>query len=356
MRRDYHTVGTVRVLLLCPYARGSRLGNRLTAVRWRKVIASLGHRAAITTGIPRVRYDVLVALHARRSAAAVRWSRATHPERPIVVALTGTDLYEDIHTDDNARRSLRLADRLVVLHDGAPSSVPRQWRHKVQVIRQSASPPGAVARKSQRSFDVAFVAHLRPEKAPLRAAREMRLVSARSRLRILHAGRALTDDMRRAADREQRSNARYRWLGELAPARALRLIARSRLLVLTSSSEGGANVLGEAIVSGTPVIATRIPAALAALGPDYPGLFPVRDTASLARLLERAEKDSFFLSDLARRTRARRALFSPAAERAAWRSLLAAIIVRPSSPRRGTPSLHDVHRAAATETRRRRST
>jgi putative glycosyltransferase (TIGR04348 family) len=301
---------------------GSRLGNRITAERWRRLIAETGHRAAVTTGIPRAPYDVLVALHAKRSAKAVRWSRAEHPERPIVVALTGTDLYRDILVDEEARLSLDLADRLVVLHERAPLAVPRAVRHKVHVIRQSAERAHAGTRRKNGAFEVAFVAHLRPEKDPLRAALAARLLPTSSRVRILHAGRALTRKLRRAAEHEQRSNARYRWLGEMAAADARALIARSRVLVLTSFSEGGANVLGEAIVAGTPVIASRIPATVAALGAGYPALFAPGDTAALARLVDRAERDAAFLARLGEHTRARRPLFTPSAERAAWRSLL----------------------------------
>jgi putative glycosyltransferase (TIGR04348 family) len=327
-------VTIVRVVLVCPFPVGSRLGNRVTAVRWRKLIAGMGHRVAVVTGIPLPGYDLLVALHAGKSAAAVLWSRTTHPDRPIVVALTGTDLYRDILVDPDARRSLRLADRLVVLHDRAPLAVPRAVRPKVRLIRQSADSPPVQLRKRTRTFDVALVAHLRPEKDPLRAAAAARRLPAASRVRIVHAGRALTDELERAAQREQRMNPRYRWLGELAPARARELIARSRLLALTSLSEGGANVLGEAIVSGTPVIASRIPASLAALGADYPAFFPVGDTAALARLLARAESDPAFLAELTRRVRARRHLFAVSAERAAWRSLLAEL--DPPASRRAT--------------------
>jgi len=319
----------MRVAIVCPFPTGSRLGNRVTAVRWRRILADLGHDARVLTGIPRVGYDVLVALHARRTADAVRWSRATHPDRPIVVALTGTDLYRDIRVDLEARRSLKHADRLLVLHDRAADELPAAVRHKVRLVRQSADPaPPPRAKKRSRPgarshFDVAFVAHLRPEKDPLRAAEAARLLPPTSRIRILHAGRALDDALRRAAEREERANPRYRWLGELAPAAARRLIASSRLMVLTSRMEGGANVLGEAIVSGTPVLASRIPAALSALGDDYPGLFEPGDGGALAMLLQRAESDARFRVRLERAVRARRRLFAPAAERAAWRSLLA---------------------------------
>jgi glycosyltransferase involved in cell wall biosynthesis len=139
---------------------------------------------------------------------------------------------------------------------------------------------------------------------------------------VLHAGRALDEEMQRAAQDEQRENARYRWLGELPPARARALIAQCRILALTSAMEGGANVLSEALAAGTPVLASRIPCTVALLGRDYPGLFPFGSTRALARLLARAERDPAFLRDLAARCRARRSLVTPAKERGAWRGLL----------------------------------
>src|SRR5262245_38579206 len=53
-----------------------------------------------------------VALHARRSFAAIACFRRLYPERPLIVALTGTDLYGDIRTSAEARESLELATRL----------------------------------------------------------------------------------------------------------------------------------------------------------------------------------------------------------------------------------------------------
>jgi putative glycosyltransferase (TIGR04348 family) len=313
----------VRVAIVCPFPTGSRLGNRITAVRWRSVLTGLGHQVSISTGVPRAGYDLLVALHAFKTADVVRWSRETHPQRPIVVALTGTDLSRDIHVHDEAMRSLELADRLVVLHDLASRELPRRVRSKVRVIRQSAEPARPRPHKAEGSFVVALVAHLREEKDPLRAALAARLLPPSSRVRIVHAGRALTNDWKRRAQAEQASNGRYRWLGEVSPARAKKGIAAARLMLLTSISEGGANVLGEAIVAGTPVVASRIPAAVSALGSAYPGLFPVGDTAALARLLTRAERDPAFLARLAQETRARRRLFARSTEERAWRSLLA---------------------------------
>ena len=314
----------MRFALVCPAPARSRLGNRVTALRWQSILRALGHRVTISCELPKARYDVLVALHAFRSAEAVRASRALHPRRPIVVALTGTDLYRDIRDRADAKRSLALADRLVVLHDGGPLALPRSLREKTRVIRQSCereSPGGPREGRVKATFDVALVAHLRPEKDPLRVAHAVRLLPADSRVRVLHVGRALTDELRRAAEDEMRSNPRYVWRGEVAGADARRLIARSEVLALTSIMEGGANVLGEAIAAGTPPIASRIPAAVSALGESYPALFRVGDTRGLARLLARAESDRSFLEELRRATRARRPLFAPSVERAAWRSL-----------------------------------
>jgi putative glycosyltransferase (TIGR04348 family) len=314
----------VRVVIVCPAPAGSRTGNRRTAERWARLLRSLGHGVRVVTALePGARDDVLIALHALHSADAVRRSRRGSPARPIVLALTGTDLARDIHTTRVARDTLRLADRLVVLHALARPEVPAAERSKVRVIHQSARSPRGRPGKATRTFDVAVVGHLRDVKDPLRTAQAARLLPASSRVRVLQAGRALDASMGRAARREQRENPRYRWLGELSPGRALRLIARAHLFVLTSKSEGGANVLGEAAMCGTPVVATRISAARSALGARYPGLFPVGDQAALARLMERAENDRRWRAYLARLVRGRRPLFSERRERDAWRALLA---------------------------------
>ena len=314
----------MRVALICPVPPGSRLGNRITALRWQRILRELGHRPFIATAHPSRDFDAMIALHARKSAEAVRVSRQTHPTRPIALALTGTDLYHDIHHDLAAQRSLQLADRLIVLHSGARRELPLRLRHKVLLVPQSAPKVRGKPRPpATDTFDVAVVAHMRKVKDPLRTARAARLLPADSRIRVLHAGRPLSDEMKRAALLEQQANPRYRWLGELPRWKARALIARSRLLAVTSEMEGGANVVSEALAADTPVIASRIPAMEAILGRSYPGLFPVGSTEALARLLSRAERDPAFLAELRRRCRARRGVVSPARERAALRRLLA---------------------------------
>lgn len=315
----------MRVLLVCPAPRGSRSGNRRTAERWSRLLRQLGHDVRIVFGElgTNLRADVLVALHARHSADAIARAHERMPPLPIVVALTGTDLSHDIHVDERAMRSLELADRLVVLHELAALEVPARHRDIVRVIRQSARAPAASVAKARGVFEVAVVSHLREVKDPLRTALAARRLPKTSRVRVVHAGAPLDRRLARAAATEQRTNPRYRWLGDISPARALRLIARAHLFVLTSHSEGGANVLGEAAMCGTPVLGSDISAVRAALGADYPGVFPAGDDVALAGLISRAETEPRWLADLGRRVRARRSLFAERRELAAWRELLA---------------------------------
>jgi putative glycosyltransferase (TIGR04348 family) len=321
----------MRVLLVCPAPRGSRSGNRRTAERWARLLRALGHRVRIVGELGTASPDVLVALHAGHSAEAVRLARERMPTLPIVVALTGTDLSHDIHVDDHAMHSLAIADRIVVLHELAPREVPARHRDRVRVIRQSARAPATPVAKARGVFEIAVVSHLRAVKDPLRAAAAVRSLPSTSRALVVHAGAPLDRKLGRAATIEARHNPRYRWLGDVSPARALRLIARAHVFVLSSVSEGGANVLGEAAMCGTPVLASDIPAVRAALGADYPGVFPVGDETALARLIARAETDRAWLTQLRRRVIARRSLFAERRELAAWRELLAELV---RSPRR----------------------
>src|SRR2546430_2157542 len=179
------------------------------------------------------------------------------------------------------------------------------------------------------TFDVCVIGHLRAEKDPFRAALAMRHLPADSSIRLLHVGRAMTPAMARRARAEMRRNARYRWLGERPGGATRALLARSRAMVLSSRLEGGANVVSEAVVSGVPVVASRIPGSVGLLGPDYPGYFPVGATRALAAVLRRMECAPAFYARLARACRRRAHLFAPAAEQRAWASLLCEVAPGP---------------------------
>jgi putative glycosyltransferase (TIGR04348 family) len=319
----------MKIFVACPAPPRSRKGNRVTAVRWAGILKDLGHRPTIGRTYDGWPCDLLIALHARRSAAAVRDFVNRDPRKPVIVALTGTDLYRDIHTSKMAEFAIGIADRLVVLQERGPDELPPGLRARTRVIYQSAVPTRSRPAPGRRFFEVCVLGHLRGEKDPFRAALALRLLPADSRIRLTHAGRALTAAMARRAAALMRREPRYHWLGEVSAGRARRLLARSRLLVLSSRMEGGANVLSEAIAEGVPVLASRIPGNVGILGGRYPGFFPVGDTAALARLLRRAETDPAFYARLQSGVSGLAPLVDPARERAAWASLLGELACPP---------------------------
>ncbi len=312
----------MKICLITPAPTYSRKGNRVTALRWARLLRELGHRVVIAEEYHGERCDVLVALHARRSHAAMVRFRHEYPELPLILALTGTDLYGDIHTDTSAQESLEMADRFVLLQPAGIEELSEHLRAKARVIYQSVTAPPGVFSPKKNVFELCVLGHLRPVKDPFRAAMAARQLPPSSRIQVVHVGGALTDDMKAEADAEASSNPRYRWLGELPRWRALRVLARSRVLVLTSQMEGGANAVSEAIACAVPVISSRISGSIGLLGEDYPGYFPVGDTQALTDLLLRVETDAAFYEALKTWCERLKPTFDPERERQSWECLL----------------------------------
>jgi putative glycosyltransferase (TIGR04348 family) len=307
--------------MVTPAPPRSLVGNRVTALRWSRLLGQLHHKVSIVEEYDGQACDLMVALHARKSARSIERLAEERPGTPVVLAMTGTDLYSSVRSCPMTKLSLELAAAVVVLQPEGLRELPDWARARARAILQSAEPVRALPPRRD-AFEVALLAHLRPVKDPFRAAMAARLLPAASRVRILHAGSALDPDLAPRARSEQATNARYRWLGGMPHWRARRVLARSRLMVITSRSEGGSNVLSEAIASGVPILSSRIPGSTGLLGADYPGLFAVGDTQGLASLLERTEKDADFRGALAAWCRKLAPLVEPARERKAWRDLL----------------------------------
>lgn len=319
----------MNISLITPAEARSRKGNRVTAIRWARILRGLGHRVAIEQEYHGQRSDLMVALHARRSHESIARFRRQHPTRPLVLALTGTDLYGDIHSDALAQQSLELASRLVTLQPLGIAELPEHLREKTRVLYQSATKPAGDFSPKHDVFEICVLGHLRPVKDPFRTALAARLLPASSRIQVLHLGAALEPEMQRQAHAEMAANPRYRWLGEVPRWKALRVLARSRLLVLTSLLEGGANVVTEAIAVAVPVISSRISGSIGLLGPDYAGYFPVGDTKALASLLERVERDTAFYDLLKTGCERLQPLVSPERERQSWECLLQELATTP---------------------------
>ena len=313
----------MKISLITPAYKQSLSGNRTTAVRWARILKDLGHRVDIALDYDDAPADAMVALHAWRSASSIARFRDLHPDRPLIVALTGTDIYRFIDSHRSVTLgSIALADRLVALHDLAGRAIPAKYRGKLHIIYQSALPLPRGRAPVSRHFDVCVIGHLRDEKDSMRTAYAARLLPESSKIRVSHLGRAHDQSWASKARAEMARNPRYRWRGEVPGWAVRRAFASTRLMVLSSKMEGGANVISEAVVAGVPVIASRIPGSVGLLGADYPGYYPVGDQRALARVLRRAEVDAGFLASLARACKARAPLFTPKREVAAWRKLL----------------------------------
>lgn len=264
---------------------------------------------------------MMIALHARRSHPSIERYAADYPQHPLVVALTGTDLYRDIHIDTLAHQSLELATFLVVLQGLGIQELEPRYRSKARVIYQSAEPV-RIEPPVKEFFDICVIGNLRAEKDPFRCALAAQLLPPTSRVRVTHVGRPYNEEFAEEARAHTASNPRYRWLGEVRRWKARRLLSRSRLLAQTSVMEGGANVISEALTTGVPVIGSSIPGNVGMLGENYPGYYEVGDEAALARLLHRVETDDAFYKTLKAGCAARRYLVLPERERAALESLV----------------------------------
>ena len=300
----------MRIALVTPAGPGMRNGNRHTALRWAAFLRSAGHRVEVTVQwSPDPRVEAMLALHARRSYPSIKTFSS---DRLLVVALTGTDVYRDIHESAEARESLELADRLIVLQPRAGAELPARLRKKVHVVVQSCASNLRHVPVSKK-FRVCVVGHLRAEKDPLRTLAALSHLPGRS-LEVIHLGASLDPLLEQEARAGMEREPRYRWLGNVPHARALQWMASSHLMVISSRMEGGANVVCEALRIGIPVLASRIPGNVGLLGGGYAGYFPVEDAEHLARLVSRAMRDANFYSRLKQQVKALRPLVDPRRE------------------------------------------
>ena len=319
-----------RVLIISPAVANANNGNWQTARRWSRMLRPAFHVtvAQAWNGEP---FDVVLALHARRSADSIAaWAQAqgvTATARGLGVVLTGTDLYRDIQTDAMAQASLRFAKHLVVLQECGPDALPHTLRLKTRVIFQSAGSRKPV-QKTRQHLRAVMVGHLRDEKSPQTLFEAARILKDSPDILIDHIGESLDASLGSQARATAAACPGYRWLGGLSHETTRRHIQRAHLLVHTSRMEGGAHVIMEAVCSGTPVLASRIAGNVGMLGEDYPGYFAHGNAQGLADLLVRCREDqaapapNTLYAKLEDRCARRVPLFAPETERAALTRLV----------------------------------
>jgi len=313
----------VNISLITPAKKQSRNGNRTTVIRWAGMLREMGHHVSTDVEYRGETVDVMIALHAWRNAEAMLRYQNQFPDGSLVVALAGTVVNTFLKSDpETTLGSMQMADALICLHGDIGEALPAPLRKKLHVVHQSALALPGPRRPARRNFDICVIGHLRDEKDPFRTAMAARQLPPASLMRVIHLGKAHNPEFASQAAAQMAVNPRYHWLGEVPGWRVRRELAKTRLMVISSTQEGGANVISEAIVADVPVIASNIAGNVGLLGRDYSGYYPVGDEVALARLLRRAETEPAFLKTLEHQGRKLKPLFRPAHEKAALKRIV----------------------------------
>lgn len=295
------------ILIVTPFLADANNGNWRTAQRWQKLLTPQ-YRPIVTsdaTAIPD-RPALAIVLHARRGHESLLQLRERFPQLPLMLVLTGTDLYGDMARSAEAQESLNMADAVIVLQEDAIRFVPSAARRKTHVVFQSA-PSLVPAAKPQGRLDCVVVGHLRAEKSPETIFDLVPLLRPDEPIHITHIGNGLDEAL--AARASVLKSARYHWVGGLPHGLTRAAIKRSHLLIHPSRIEGGANVIAEAVTAGTAVVASQMSGNVGMLGGRYDGYFPVGDTHGLLAILRKALAEPNYLSRLNTACKARAPLF-----------------------------------------------
>ncbi|MEN9930623.1 MAG: hypothetical protein RL604_870 [Pseudomonadota bacterium] len=294
-------------------------------MRWQGFLKKLGHQVEISNHWSGENTDVLIALHAYRSHASIAQFRKIYPHRPIILIMTGTDLYRDMPSHPEVLKSMEMVDAIVILQSAALMMIPKHLQIKTHVIYQSTK---SVKRKVllKKSFLISVIGHLRPEKDPFCTPESLKYLRPESKIQVLHLGKAMSPEMKSLAKAYNKELKNYQWLDELSHSETLQQLSRSHLMVISSLMEGGAHVVTEAIAIGVPVIASDIPGNRGLLGDDYPGYYPVGDAKALALMLQKAEFEPSFYKSLEAHIKKRVRYAQPSAEKRSIKSLTESLL------------------------------
>lgn len=318
-----------QIVIVTPALADANNGNWQTARRWQRFLSPhYPVRLVREWPDPQAGRDrVMIALHARRSAAAIAAWHAERGRQGLAVVLTGTDLYGA--ADPGAAHALHLAHELVVLQALGLKVLPTEVRARTRIILQSTTTRKCLPKTGTRLRAV-MVGHLREEKSPATLFATARLLASRPDIHLDHIGAALDPGLANAAQSTMAASPNYRWLGGLPHEATRRHIQRAHLLLHPSRIEGGAHVIMEAVCSGTPVLASAIDGNIGMLGADYDGYFPWNDARRLADLLLACRtgqhRTDGLLAQLMQQCASRAHLFRPEAECQSVRQLAADLI------------------------------
>lgn len=316
------------VLIHSPFPRQDGQGNSATADRLEKILTESGLSVVVEAEwYSGVESRCLIALNARRSAGAVGEFRDACPEGSVVVVLTGTDINHpevDDETSDT-RRTMAVADALVVLHEGSLAAVPEDLREKCHVIYPSVRLGNGLTPRAAETdeFEVIMAGNVRAEKnlpVVLDACGSLAKVEG-SDIVIRVYGDA-EGEMAATLMAATAGSLPFQWKGKTDHENLMRVMAGTSLLLNASTQEGGANAVCEAISLGLPVVASEIPGNVGMLGESYAGYFQSGDAGALADVLVRCREDQKFYRQLKKQVEMRAPLFTYSEESNRWVTLL----------------------------------
>lgn len=315
----------LRIEIVTPAPPGTLHGNRITALRWQQFLSHLNYQSIVTEKWSKKPCDILIALHGLRSHDSIQGFKKAYPNHPVVLIMTGTDIYRDLKNSTKVIKSMEMADAIVVLQPDAIQSLPKKFHHKIQVIYQSVK---GITKKSppKRHFLASIIGHLRSEKDPFCAAQCLPLLPSNSKVQLVQLGKAMSPEFKKQAISIEKNVMRYRWLDQLSHSKTLQWLSRSHVMIISSIMEGGAHVVSEAIAIGIPVIASDIPGNRGLLGDTYPAYYPAGDKVALSKLLNKAEANPVFYQKLCRAIALRQKITKPELEKKSIQKLIQSLV------------------------------
>lgn len=214
------------IVIVSPALADSNNGNWQTARRWQQFLSEFFNVRIVKhwENTPATQSDVaMVALHARRSADSIAaWAQSRGMEGQgspgLILALTGTDLYRDIETDETAQKSLELARHLIVLQEKGAEKLSEALQAKTSVIFQSTTSRKTLA-KPKRRLKVVMVGHLRDEKMPQTLMEAAVLLRGYGDIYIDHIGGPLDPELAQAAEETMQASPQLPLAGQPATRR-----------------------------------------------------------------------------------------------------------------------------------------
>jgi len=287
----------MNVVISSPYALDSLHGNTISAAR----IADI--------------------LHARKSHVAIKAVKEQHPDARVILYLTGTDLYRDmVEGCGQCTESLELADAVVVSQEASLNSIPQTYQEKAVVVYNSISlPEQKVSRRREKDLFV-VASHMRAVKQPFMVVDALAGIDDAVRVKLM--GAEIDEGSTIKAREKMLEDERFEYLGTQDYADTIAWMSRSVATINTSLAEGGANSVGESIVLGVPVLASRIEGNIGMLGEDYAGYFSADSATELGELMHRVCSDEVFLAKLEQQVQQRSKKYSRENERKGWLALL----------------------------------